>query len=436
MKKSYTWAFFAVALMFLGTLQSFAVEYTISFTGSGISSTVGSVEAQNLTRNTKVTVPGGEVLVLNVTTTALNPLSAISDGMRIFSSLAEGSSSVSFYAKQAGNTQINVYSLDGRKIAGVTQNLQKGTNSFQIYLHTGAYVISVQGKGYAYSSKLVNVSSTKSRPEISFLGVQEKTHSSSIKSANASPTLDYIHGDIMLYKGISGNYATIVTDIPTETKVIDFDFIECKDASDNYYATVKIGNQIWMAENLRTTKYNNGTSIPTGYSNTDWANLSTGAYAIYSYTKIDGLNSDAEVLSAYGALYNYYAVVSSDNLCPTGWHVPSETDWTTLINYAGGESDAGSKLMSTRTSPDAQPCWETPSITFATDEYGFSALPGGARYPSGSYYSAGSYGEWWKSTEANEADAFGLELYYDSQSTSSYSFHKPTGLSVRCVKNN
>jgi len=192
MKKNYYLALFASVLMFFGALQTFAQVYTISFTGSGESATVESVEAQNVTQGISTTVPSGDVLVLNVNT-ALNPLSAYSNGMQISSNSAAGTSTVSFYAKQAGNARISVYSMDGRKIASLSQNLLKGTNSFQVSLRTGAYVISVQGAGYALSGKMISVSSNNSHPEITFLGVQEKNTISPVKSAEASVSLWLIH---------------------------------------------------------------------------------------------------------------------------------------------------------------------------------------------------------------------------------------------------
>lgn len=162
------------------------------------------------------------------------------------------------------------------------------------------------------------------------------------------------------------------------------------DADGNVYSTVVIGNQEWFAVNLKTTKYNNGTPIPNVTSNSDWGNLTTGAYAWYE-------NNEATYKNAYGALYNWYAV-NTGNLCPTGWRVPTDAEWTTLANYVGGESVAGGKLKSTRTAPDAHPRWESPN-TGATDEYGFSALPGGYRSGSGGFSSIGGNGNWWSSTE-------------------------------------
>ena len=360
MKKNYFYAIFIAAVMFLGTLQSYADQYTITFTGTGKSTTVGSVEVQNLTQGTAVTVPGGDVLVLNVILTALNPLSSVKDGLRISSTSVSGRSNVSFFAKKAGNTQINVYGMDGRKILGSSSNLQQGDNSFQLSLPTGAYVINVRGTTYSYSAKLISVGSSNSRPEIAFIGFDEKKTFSLLKSSEALTLMEYHTGDILLYKGISGNYATIVTDVPTDSKTVNFDFIECKDASGNYYATVKIGGQIWMAENLKTAKYRTGAIIPNITVAADWANPAVvGAWC--------NLDNNAANDAKFGKLYNWYAVSNPLNIAPTGWHVPTVAEYRTLAAFLGDSTTAGGKLKETGTAN-----WQS-TIEGTTNETGFSA---------------------------------------------------------------
>jgi len=241
--------------------------------------------------------------------------------------------------------------------------------------------------------------------------------SSNVKPARTSPTAP---GKNYHFYAVWDDAGLQFTD-HTYGGVFDFD--------GNFYSTVVIGNQVWMAENLKTTHYNDGTPIPNVVSNSEWRYLSTGAYAWYE-------NDEATYKNAYGALYNGYAV-NTGKLCPTGWHVPTDAEWTTLITYAGGENVAGGKLKSTRTAPDdAHPRWQSPN-TDATDAYGFSAFPGGRRYYSdGSFYSVGDYGYWWSST----AQGLGVPdnwyrymLYnYGGAYRSGYSIKY--GLSVRCLR--
>jgi uncharacterized protein (TIGR02145 family) len=203
-------------------------------------------------------------------------------------------------------------------------------------------------------------------------------------------------------------------------KILEQGILRIIDIEGNYYRTVKIGNQLWMAENLKTTKYKNGVDIPLVTDNTSWGNLNTAAYCWYN-------NDGPSYKATYGALYNWYAV-NSGLLCPIGWHVSSIADWTTLIDFLGGSSIAGGKLKEIGTL-----YWNSPN-TGATNESGFSALPGGIRF--GGYFSnigAGSY--WWSATLAEpDVSAWTETLYSEYIYISGGDFPNDTGLSVRCIK--
>jgi len=152
-----------------------------------------------------------------------------------------------------------------------------------------------------------------------------------------------------------------------------------KDVDGNSYKTIKIGNQIWMAENLKTTHYANGDAIPDG---TGAGDISGETDPKYWFAYVDDLNN----VTTYGRLYTWYTVIDSRNVCPDGWHVPTDTEWTTLTDYLGGTSVAGGKLKETGTTH-----WTTPN-TGATNETGFTALPGGYRSNNGAFLCIGIYG--------------------------------------------
>jgi uncharacterized protein (TIGR02145 family) len=202
------------------------------------------------------------------------------------------------------------------------------------------------------------------------------------------------------------------------------------DIDGNIYNIVTIGAQVWMAENLRTTKYSDGTPIPNITDNTTWIALTTGAYSDYSNTPANSIT--------YGRLYNWYVVdnnaatkVASNggrNVCPTSWHVPSDAEWTTLTTYLGGESIAGDKLKESGTAH-----WASPN-TGATNETGFTALPGGNRGGDGLYYIIGNYGFWWSSTEYSTWYAWKRNMHYDGTSVNRANDIKVLGYSVRCVR--
>ena len=205
------------------------------------------------------------------------------------------------------------------------------------------------------------------------------------------------------------------------------------DIDGNVYQTVKIGEQWWMAENLRVTRYRNGDAIPTNLSDDEWHSTRYAAYAIYPHGIVDGINSEAEMVAAYGKLYNWYAVDDSRGLCPPGWHVPSDTDWMTLTNYLDDWSRPGGKMKSTRTEPDAHPRWRIPN-TGATNESGFSGLPAGLRNYYGSYLSIGNYGTWWSSEAYTGDDVWFRYLSYNISYMLTGYFDKRIGRSVRCLR--
>jgi hypothetical protein len=169
-----------VAFCFLEFLpvKTVALNYTITFTGSGESSMLDSVIVQNLTQRTSVTVPVGNVLNLSDLATAVEPLSANVETIRVYPASADGKFIVSFFAKQAGVMQLYTYSIDGRKIAGISSNLQVGNNTFELSLPGGVFVIQVIGNEYAYTAKLLNSSGSLGNPGIVYTGTDKPVSSS------------------------------------------------------------------------------------------------------------------------------------------------------------------------------------------------------------------------------------------------------------------
>ena len=204
------------------------------------------------------------------------------------------------------------------------------------------------------------------------------------------------------------------------------------DEDSNGYGTIIIGEQEWMAENLKTTKYNNGVSIPNVSDDLNWAKSTSGAYCWYK-------NDKTQFGDAYGALYNWHAV-NTGNLCPKGWHVPTDAEWGTLVQFIDPTSStfvsfiAGGKLKSTRTAPDAHPRWDSPNVG-AIDEYGFSALPAGYRDTDGTFDGALYTCFFWSSSEKNAL--FGqCRGIYNIDSNIGWSYlNKQDGFSVRCLRN-
>lgn len=196
------------------------------------------------------------------------------------------------------------------------------------------------------------------------------------------------------------------------------------DQDGNIYKTVTIGTQIWMAENLKITKYRNGDPIQNVTDSAQWRSLTTGAYCYYE--------NNTHYIHAYGLLYNWYTINDIRNLAPAGWHVATDTDWSTLNNFLGGEDAAGEKLAETGTTH-----WS--SYNASTNESGFTALPGGLRgnqrifgmITKTHYSDLGLYGFWWTSTESTSIYSWSNWISLVSHRSL---FPKFYGFSVRCIK--
>ena len=208
------------------------------------------------------------------------------------------------------------------------------------------------------------------------------------------------------------------------------------DIDGNNYKIVKIGNQWWMAENLKVTHYQNGDTIPNVIGKSEWCSITTGAYCTY-----DNVDSN---LNIYGNLYNWYVIIDNRNIAPVGWHIPSDSEWKELEIYLGmshedvdsiyfrGE-DEGGKMKEVGIIH-----WYSPNIG-ATNESGFSALPGGfrnaigQRFSEGGFYYLGYAGYWWSSTEDS---IYAWNRMLNSNNSDIFRSHngKQTGFSVRCVK--
>jgi uncharacterized protein (TIGR02145 family) len=192
------------------------------------------------------------------------------------------------------------------------------------------------------------------------------------------------------------------------------------DIDGNAYNTVLIGTQCWTKENLKTSRYRNGGLIPNVTDGTAWSNLTTGAWSYY--------NNDVSNNAIYGKLYNWYTT-RGDTLCPTGWGVPTDAEWTTLTTYLGGESVAGGKMKTIGTA-----YWESPN-TGAINLSGFSALPGGYRNNfGGSFRDIRRDASFWSATEFDNFNAWIRSLINDDGNVYRYDDIKSLGASVRCLR--
>jgi uncharacterized protein (TIGR02145 family) len=263
------------------------------------------------------------------------------------------------------------------------------------------------------------------------------------QTGSFSTLLDYLTpGTSYFVRAYADNDAGIgygsVIDFTTTGSVVgdivfnpDLEYGSLTDIDGNAYKTIKIASQTWLAENLKTSKYNDGTDIPLVTALADWINLATPAYCWY-------YNDEAKYKNNYGALYNWHAV-NTGKLCPIGWHVPTDTEFKTLIAYSGGDSVAGRQLKETGVTH-----WIMTS-TGVSNSSGFTALPGGTRWgaksdPISYFKDLGYIGYFWSTTDYSDPGsgppgAYSWSFYWSTEACYKEGYTKAQGLSIRCVQN-
>ncbi len=235
---------------------------------------------------------------------------------------------------------------------------------------------------------------------------------------------DFTPADAASYNNISKTVKINVT-VPTGSGIIfnpNLTYGTMTDQEGNVYKTITIGTQTWMAENLRTTKYRNGDPVPNVPDSATWHNLTTGAYCNYY--------NDAGNVATYGRIYNWYTVSDPRKITPAGWHVPTIDEWHALYDFLGGDSVAGGKLKETGTTH-----WQSPNAG-ATNETGFTALPGGMRpFVPGwrDFIGIGYEGFWWSSTET-VYEILNTQIYSIYSGVSWGGSDKNRGHSIRCIR--
>ena len=225
-----------------------------------------------------------------------------------------------------------------------------------------------------------------------------------------------------------------------------------KDIDGNVYLTITIGTQVWMAENLKTTKYSNGDLIGTTTPSTLVIEGESKAKYQWAY------NGHENNVNTYGRLYTWYVATDTRNVCPTGWHVPTDAEWTILTDFLknnGYGYGTGYKGMDIAKSMSATSGWVADNIPgsvgndqTSNNSTGFTALPSGGRLEDGSFYNIGHIGCWWSATETtgfmqclsgvfvNATGGVFRDIYHDYCYVNSYSNNAHYGMSIRCLKNN
>jgi uncharacterized protein (TIGR02145 family) len=333
---------------------------------------------------------------------------------------------IPFVLSRSAVIHLEIYNILGRKIKTLFNGFQTSGSNRMVWDATddlgqcvpaGAYICSLTADGIRINRKMLLIdggqggSYPASRQPMTDLNKPNKKMSNQFR-------LRIRRDDIEPYERRF--------QIKDDKAVIDAVVIRTvTDIDGHRYRAVRIGEQWWTTDNLKVMRYRNGDAIPNVTDNTNWASLTTGAYCDY--------DNNPSHASTYGHLFNWYAVNDSRNIAPSGWHVPSDGEWQILVDYLGGDGVAGDKMKETGTTH-----WQSPD-TGATNESGFSSLPGGYRDPSGLFtgthhFEMGQIAIYYSSTEKNINEAWNRYLIWELSGVGYQSSWKGEGYSIRLVK--
>jgi uncharacterized protein (TIGR02145 family) len=432
-------------LAFPFALSAQVITLTFEGTINGTPTPLDSIRVMNLSAggDTMIYFPNN-ILVLGAT--GLNELGMAPIALRNQPNPFTGITEVMVASDRSGMMAVKVHDATGREVAEYNDHIPAGQHrfSFQTAL-PGVHILTVQQDGRRNALRMVALSGEGQSTRLTYVGGSAFNG----RSKSDRSLFTWTAGDQLRYIGYATSNAVVhsaaIQEVPVVSATRAFVMaagLVCPDAPTvtdidlNTYATVQIGNQCWMAENLRTTAYSNGAPIPNIPIDNQWIQQTNGAWA-YS-------DNDAQYNIPYGKLYNWYAVVDARNVCPSGWHVPSETEWQTMelatgmpvgavdvLSWRGVAQNIGGKLKTT-----GNQFWLAPN-TGATNASGFAAVPGGVRESiSGGFSQPGTHAYYWSSTEGYAGPSFAWfrQFEFDGSGVYREDTNKKTGHSVRCVK--
>jgi len=420
-----------------------AAQVIITFEGSlqGSPIPLDSIHVENLTGTGDTTIyfPDHE-LVLDFST-GLQGHAGDAAPIRSMPNPFTGSTDI-MVASTGGEVRMSVYDATGRATATLRVEAPAGQYRFRYRSGMpGLHIVSMEQNGQRHSLRMVAMEGT---------GCVNGTlsHLGAVGTAKSDRSLfTWQPGDALRYIGYASNdtamFSGVIehTPVASTTRTFTFFGATCSeaptvmDADGNVYPVVRIGEQCWMGTNLRTTHYSDGSAIPNVTNDNAWLQVgATGAWSNYENSTAHG--------ATYGKLYNWYAATDQRGVCPMGWHVATDAEWKQLesalgmpaneLNSAGTRGEAqnvGGMLKSTSV-------WNTPN-TGATNETGFSGLPGGARggFSEGTFFNLGTHGEWWTSSNYGEFNfAVRRQLRHSNGGIGRFGYYKGNGYCIRCLR--
>lgn len=429
----------------ISVLTVSAQDYLITFTGSGVSTTVDSVKVENLSQCTNLPLAGTDTLLLH---TELG-IAEVSDGnnysLRVSPNPSTGVFSVLIATPGSRSVILAIYDLSGKALLIREERLVKGNNPFTLSgIQGGLYILKAGSGNFLQTVKLISMASGPGIPYLkrggsahttAWVGLApDKPAGNGYRGGQSVISMQFYPGDTLKLTGKSGIYRTVSMLFPVSSQTVNFSFVDCTDIDTNHYAVVQIGSQLWMQENLKAIKYQDGSDIPNVTDSATWGNLTTGAYCNFHNLSEEG--------EKYGRLYNYYAVADSRKICPAGWHVPSHSEWNILEKFLDSTVDttalAGTGLVIGRIlKEDCDTRWQYLDTTYGFNSAGFTALCANFRNASGGWSLAPDNNHdstFWTATSYNTGSAWSHGLRWCYSDIYVIFQMKRGGNSVRCIR--
>lgn len=426
-------------------------DIIVTFKPSDVGATIDSVVVINQNTNQTVRMAGNETLTLSAKTNDINTLHDNAGQGKLFPNPCDGLSSLSFVTDKKEKVNIRVSNTSGQMSTSFVQDLDEGVHNFSLQLPgSGIFFVTIQKSSGPLSFKVISTGKGMQNSTLSHIGSKPALVADQMKSTMAGKMLGYTDGNNILYTVYSGNNITVIADSPIESTIYDVAFYPCADREGRNYKTLKLGTQVWMAENLAY--------LPKVGPSTEYS-YSENYYYVCGYPGTSLSEAKAtDDYKIYGVLYNWPA---ANNSCPAGWHLPSDSEWTTLevflqnngYNYDGSIYTSKGHITKNKLAKSlgATSGWELYEEDIDVYEgalgidqarnnsSGFNAFPGGGFFESIIDYGGfvgGGFGTWWSSTEIGSSSAFNRDMIRTSSELGrTTDYNKGDGFSVRCVKN-
>ena len=431
-----------------------AQNYLLSFTGTGGSTTIDTVIVENITQGTSLVMNGNDLLWLVSVVTGIDPIPLKSEmNLCCYPNPVVQQTTLRFTQLQEQQTRLSLYDALGKLILEEKHYLKPSDYSFSLTgLSSGTYSLVISSGSVTSSLKILSVAGSGGTPRLRLQGSSPIISPKTNKSSQNLVVMQYNANDRLQLTGVAPGGIARVALISTSDMVVAFEIINCIDSDQNRYATVKIGNQTWMAENLKTTKYSDGSDIPLITDSVAWSMNRDPAYCWQD-------NNEAVYKNMFGGMYTWYAV-STGQLCPTGWHVPSFNEFTELQDYliSNGynydNTTSGNKIGKAVASPVMIFMYLIPSTPIMWDQdagtgvvgnsdfpmkqnaSGFSAVPAGFRVGDGSFSPYGHLANFWTSSVNQNipTQSWYWHLQYNFEDFCQLFTAKWVGFPVRCMK--